>query len=627
MNAELFNSILSAGYNPPTHLKPSGEVTRFNVGNGKQNKDGWITVFLDGKGAVFGDWKSGSKFTWFEKSVVVENSETLAERNAAIQRTVNDQNARYDRAAIEAQQIYNNAIPCDSHSYLAKKGVAVCAALRISNDGRLIVPVFDRNEVIQSLQYIDNDGGKRFLQDGKMKGGCFVIGGLEHGKKALLSEGLATGLTCHAATRLPVIVAFNAGNLKAVFDIFKDRVDLYIAADNDLHGKGYKCALECVPPEKIIMPPSTGDFNDIGADATRELFALLVDNSNSSLFMSVSELMSMDFRSQWLIKGFVEKGGIGMVYGESGIGKSLFTLDWAYCVATGRNWHGFKVKKPSKVLYIAGEGGRGFKMRITALNQKYGAEIKGGIDFSKQSFNFLDKKSAQSIIYQVENMTEIPELIFIDTLHRNMIGDENKAEDMGQFLASIEILVKKYGCAIVIVHHSGIADKGRARGSSSIQAGMDFVFCVSKGNDFETSITCVKMKDADKPPPLKFLINKIDLPGDEWYDEDDDKQMTGVHLIYQGIDSEKEQKLCPRDELALTAVKQALDENGIDDKDDKMCVVNGSNRIVHFEQYRAYFNATCKGKNKARDFDIALKSLETRRYIGKDGCWLWIIEE
>jgi archaellum biogenesis ATPase FlaH len=328
-----------------------------------------------------------------------------------------------------------------------------------------------------------------------------------------------------------------------------------------------------------------------------------------------------------MIKGWVEKGGIGMVYGESSSGKSLFTLDWSYCVATGRNWHGFKVRKPAKVMYIAGEGSRGFKMRLTALNQKYGAEIKDNLCFSRQSFNFLDKKTAQTIIDEVEAMQEIPELIFVDTLHRNMIGDENKAEDMGQFLSSIEILVKKYNCAIVIVHHSGIADKNRARGSSATQAGMDFVFCVTKGNDFEATITCVKMKDADKPQPLKFLINKIELQGDEWLDDDDNTRATGVYLVYQGIDTEKEQKLSKAHQTAFDALKQAIIEVGKINKGECLVVGLGESAVIHKETYRKFFNDSCKGSNKARDYTDALKSLKNRRYIDEDGEYLWVIEE
>ena len=622
ISAGLFDAMLDAGFNPPNHT--DGEITRFSTNGKTHNKDGWLVVF-DDSGACFGCWREGTRFTWSDKSrfeamTQQERDAFEFKRRTAIQQAEFEREQRYNFAASESLEEWKSALVCESHGYLERKYVSACENLRIAADGRLIIPVFESSEKRQSLQYIDSEGKKQFKTDGKMKGGFFVIGDI--GADCYLCEGLATALTINAATGKCVIVAFSASNMPVVYEKFKAH-NVTVCADNDAHGVGLKYANEC-KGAKVVYPPIVGqDFNDLGVDATRELLGV----KSESLFMSVSELMACDYRTDWLIKGWVEKGGIGMVYGESSSGKSLFTLDWSYCVATGRNWHGFKVRKPAKVMYIAGEGSRGFKMRLTALNQKYSAEIKDNLCFSRQSFNFLDKKTAQTIIGEVEKMNYPPELLFIDTLHRNMIGDENKAEDMGQFIATIEILVKKYNCTIVIVHHSGIADKNRARGSSATQAGMDFVFCVTKGNDFETTITCVKMKDADKPPPLKFLINKIELYGDEWLDEDDNSRATGVFLLYHGVDTEKEQKLSKAHQTALDSLKQGLSEVGKINKSECLVVGLGEVAVIHKETYRKFFNDSCKGSNKARDYTDALKSLKNRQYIDEDGDYLWVIKE
>jgi KaiC/GvpD/RAD55 family RecA-like ATPase len=620
--AGLFDAMLDAGFNPPNNT--DGEITRFSTNGKTHNKDGWLVV-LDDSGACFGCWREGTRFTWSDKSkfetMTQQERDTFEfKRRMAMQQAEFEREQRQNLAASESLEEWQNAPVCESHAYLGRKSVVACENLRVGLDGRLIVPVFESSEKIQSLQYIDNEGKKQFKTDGKMKGGFFVVGDI--GADCYLCEGLATGLTIHAATGKGVIVAFSASNIPIVYEKLKAHA-VTVCADNDAHGIGLKYANEC-KGAKVFYPPIIGqDFNDLGVDATRELLGV----KNESLFMSVSELMAGDYKTNWLIKGYIERGAIGMIHGESGGGKSLFTLDWAYCLATGRNWHGFKVKQPSKVMYIAGEGSRGFKMRLTSLNQKYGSEIKDNLCFSRQSFNFLDKKTAQTIIDEVEKTGFIPELLFVDTLHRNMIGDENKAEDMGQFVATIEILVKKYNCTVAIVHHSGIADKNRARGSSSTFAAMDFVFSVTKNNDFESSIICQKMKDADKPQPLKFLIHKIELQGDEWRDDDDGTQQTGVYFQYGGVDTEKEQKLSKAHETALNSLKQGLDEVGKVNKSECLVVGLGELKVIHKETYRKYFNDNCKGTNKARDYTDALKSLKNRQYIGEDGDYLWVIEE
>ena len=620
--AGLFDAMLDAGFNPPDSI--SGEITRFSTNGKTNNKDGWLVLF-DDSGACFGCWREGKRETWrdkqkFEAMTQQERDAFEFKRQMAMRQAEFEREQRYNFAASESLEEWQNAPVCESHSYLDKKGVEACENLRIAKDGRLIVPVFESSEKIQSLQYIDSDGKKQFKTDSKMKGGFFVVGDI--GADCYLCEGLATALTLNAATGKGVIVAFSASNMPVVYEKFKAH-NVTICADNDAHGVGLKYANEC-KGAKVVYPPVIGqDFNDIGIDATREILGI----KNESLFMSVAELMAGDYKTNWLIKSYVERGAIGMIHGESGGGKSLFTLDWSYCVATGRNWHGFKVRNPAKVMYVAGEGSRGFKMRLSALNEKYGSEIKDNLCFSRQSFNFLDAKTAQMIIDEVEKTGFVPELLFVDTLHRNMIGDENKAEDMGQFVATIEILVKKYNCTVVIVHHSGIADKNRARGSSAIFAAMDFVFSVVKNNDFESSIICQKMKDADKPQPLKFLLHKIELQGEEWRDDDDGTQQTGVYFQYAGVDAEKEQKLSKAHQLAFDTLKQALDEVGKVNKSECLVVGLGEVKIIHKETYRKYFNDASKGSNKARDFTDALKSLKNRSFVGEDGDYLWVIED
>ena len=80
-------------------------------------------------------------------------------------------------------------------------------------------------------------------------------------------------------------------------------------------------------------------------------------------------------------------------------------------------------------------------------------------------------------------------------------------------------------------------------------------------------------------------------------------------------------------ENALESLKQALREVGKINKDELLVGGLGNVPVVHKETYRKFFNDTCKGANKARDFDNTLKSLEKRRYVGINGDYLWAIEE
>jgi putative DNA primase/helicase len=128
---------------------------------------------------------------------------------------------------------------------------------------------------LTSLQFIDEDGSKRFLPGGELKG-CFMgIGSVDMNKaqdkpgNILICEGFATGASLCEWYRQPVIVAFNAGNLEPVAKVIRELYPdstLIICGDNDPSGVGQdsarKAALAC--SGRYLLPPKVGiDFNDL----------------------------------------------------------------------------------------------------------------------------------------------------------------------------------------------------------------------------------------------------------------------------------------------------------------------------------------------------------------------------
>lgn len=93
--------------------------------------------------------------------------------------------------------------------------------LRTDTQGILLIPLYFHNPntniiTLCNLQTIDTDGNKRFLKNGLVKGAFFTIGAIPLGTGTILiCEGYATGASLYQATngQMPVIVAFNAGNM------------------------------------------------------------------------------------------------------------------------------------------------------------------------------------------------------------------------------------------------------------------------------------------------------------------------------------------------------------------------------------------------------------------------------
>ncbi len=218
---------------------PDGKLHRFHVESDKPgSKNGWY-VFYEGCPAAgaFGSWKTGSKVTWCAKSDCdlspAEREEYRRRMNAA--RTARETEERKRRAAARdrATVIWKAAsLASDDHPYLVRKAVHNYG-LRL-HKGALVVPLRDSAGILHSLQFIDSDGKKRFLSDGRKSGCYFAIG---HPRGSIcIAEGYATAASIHEATSLPVAVAFDAGNLLSVAQTLRTKflhMKIIICADDD----------------------------------------------------------------------------------------------------------------------------------------------------------------------------------------------------------------------------------------------------------------------------------------------------------------------------------------------------------------------------------------------------------
>ena len=613
---DLLNAIRASGINPPTHINQHG-ITRFAT-TGKE-KSGWVSLFIDGKGACYGDWKSGEQHVWFADGF--RSSENDYEREQAIEKAKEERDFAYSNAAFNAQELYAKLPHALDHDYLTRKNVKSHAALRIY-DGKLVIPVYGVGGEIQSLQYIATDGTKRFYTGGKMQGGYFTIG--EPSDMVIIAEGFATAMTIHEATAQCVVVAFNAGNLKPVCDMvrsqYKGRV--IICADNDASGVGIEKANKC--GVEVIHSPIVGeDFNDMAKRAGISAVADLIIGHKQKLFVSVHDLMANTTRADWVIKNLLERGSNTLLFGESGACKSLIAMDWAFCIGNGIAWHGHKTKKGT-VVVIAGEGHRGLAMRMQALKQKYNMN-PDNIYFSTKSVNLLDTDAVMRVTSILDGLglDEPPCAIFIDTMHRNMHGDENSSEDMAIFLANMELLAKKYNAAIVPVHHSGHGDKGRARGSSAIKAGMDAEFCMTKKSKMEVTLSCTKSKDFSAGSNMDFRIKVVDLEGDCFFDDDEGKQIEGVYLEYVGVGEDKKE-LSDKTKKTLDGLKMAVEKTKVDGK--KYTLEEKDHFVVTLEQWKPFAFECYAVKNTGRHagwFRDGVKILIEQGLVENNGQWYW----
>ncbi len=213
----------------------------------------------------------------------------------------------------------------------------------------------------------------------------------------------------------------------------------------------------------------------------------------------------------WLLRGMLERDTFALVFGEPGCGKSFLAIDWACRIATGTPWRGHAVNA-APVVYVAGEGQQGFGRRIRAWSEHSGVSVEGAPLFVGPSVAIPDMEGLTELVLAIRALPEPPALIVLDTLARCFGGgDENSTQDMSKFVSACDVIRQYYRCTILVVHHTGHADKSRARGAIALKAALDAEYRLTN-NEVGMRLTATKMKDAEMPPPVGLELVAVELP-------------------------------------------------------------------------------------------------------------------
>ena len=279
------------------HPIMDGKTHRIQMeGDKNSEKAGFYVAHLDGVPAGYiKNNRTGSELKWKSKGYVLTDSQKSALRAEALENQKAREIKLEEKHKSTALKLKHQLSKMDEVNeptpYMAAKGIQVHPGVYTNNDKNLTcIPATDIDGNIQTVQYINSDGTKRFAKDSK-KEGCFhVLGGLNKLARApviVIAEGYATAATIKEATDLPAVVsAFDAGNLKSVAKALHDKyphTPIMLAADDDKHleqSKGINPGKEKAgeaadavngfiifptfsPEEQILNPRNFSDFNDM----------------------------------------------------------------------------------------------------------------------------------------------------------------------------------------------------------------------------------------------------------------------------------------------------------------------------------------------------------------------------
>lgn len=230
------------------------------------------------------------------------------------------------------------------------------------------------------------------------------------------------------------------------------------------------------------------------------------------------ELLQMEIEDlPCLFSPIFLKSGIAVLVGGSDSGKSSLLRQMAMCVATGRDFLGWKYQGVHHAAaYFSSEDDKTLTARVV---RSYNKTMNLG-EMAAQNLLFEFDFTPDNIIEKVKAvLDERPrDLIVIDAFGDAFWGKSlNDNKEVREFYSQFKALAKQYDCLIVFNHHTGkrtvsyAPDKDNSLGSQAIEAAPRIAielrqdpadpdtkhFCIVKanylGSDFKTKSFAIRM--------------------------------------------------------------------------------------------------------------------------------------
>jgi hypothetical protein len=162
---------------------------------------------------------------------------------------------------------------------------------------------------------------------------------------------------------------------------------------------------------------------------------------------TLDSLCVLEGRKPYVVESLICTGAIGLVVGDSGLGKSPLIYQLALCVAAGIPWLGMRTSE-GPVVYLDCENGPLDSQALRdSLLQHLGLPKCPNSFFS--CYNVSDINPLAPILKAIK-----PVLVIIDTLRSFDPNAEENNTKAGRFIRSLRGLCQEYKTSFLIIHHT-----------------------------------------------------------------------------------------------------------------------------------------------------------------------------
>lgn len=344
-------------------------------------------------------------------------------------------------------------------------------------------------------------------------------------------------------------------------------------------------------------------------------------------------LASIEPRRDWTVRGLMFPRDLGLIYGESGAGKSFLGVDLGLSIAQGKPFFGMDTK-PGPIAYQAGEGQGGLISRLHAYGVRHGVRdadlpfvlMTSRVNlYSEDPAPFIDELRLWAAWYGRPLSA-----VFVDTLSAASAGaNENASEDVSRIIGNGKEIKEATGSAVILVHHKN-AGGTKARGHTSLYADADFAMDVSVDEETrERTFRLAKVKDGEAGQEFGFRLQPVEIGSD-----DDGKSITSC-VIDPAQDVSP--RTSDRTKPAYLPTGQSLFLNVLDDAISQYGGVVPPNSTAPSRTHGVEWSPFVRLYKTIRGVtheDNAIRqalirdgdALAVKGFIGKDNPWVWITD-
>jgi hypothetical protein len=251
----------------------------------------------------------------------------------------------------------------------------------------------------------------------------------------------------------------------------------------------------------------------------------------------------------WIIENILPKGGVGILAGPAGYGKSWMLLDLAIACGYGGLWLGkFEVPKGT-VLYIDEESSNALlhkRLKKMVKAKEIDKDILDVHFLVGQGLCFNDELSVCKLRGIIQELK--PRVIIIDSLIRVHRSEENSAKEMSAIFAIIKNLVREFQCTFLFADHQR---KPNQFGGGSLDVAL-------RGSTEKTTFvdTLLSLKRKDKMLIVEHSKSRFSeaTPAFMVMIEDVSSEATSIRYIGESIAHLQEERLKKAHDFLITAL-------------------------------------------------------------------------